>query len=75
MCLTLDVEMSSLDRLRMVVREGGNGCRRVEHDITVAEECVPLLLELQTCRVGREPLAMAHDRAARALGSQAVIAR
>jgi hypothetical protein len=35
---------------------------------------VPLLLKLQTCRIGREPFAMAHDRAAHALRLQAVIA-
>src|SRR6516164_11426021 len=65
--------MPRLDWLRMIVRKGGHGSRGIDHHIPLAEECAPLLLKLQPCRIGREPVAVARYCATRPLGMQTVI--
>src|SRR5262249_49686718 len=69
----VDLNVSPLNRQRMVVREGRDRGRRVEHDIPVAKEQAPLLLEPPPRHVSIDPIAMAQDRAAYTLGFEAVI--
>src|SRR5262252_845273 len=59
----------------MVVRKGRSWHRRAEHHVPLAKKLPPLLLEPGPCRVGREPIAVADHRTARALGSQAPVVR
>src|SRR5215468_6303320 len=59
----------------MIVRKRGSRHRRAEHHVPLAKKLAPLLLEPGPCRVGREPIAVADHRTARALSSQAPIAR
>src|SRR5262249_32172998 len=58
----------------MILHEGRNGSRRIDHHVEFAEKCAPLLLELQTRGISCEPIAMAHDHAAPPFGLQPMIA-
>ena len=57
----------------MVVQKGGSWHRRAEHDVPFAKKLAPLLLKPGPRPIGREPISMADDRAARALGREAPV--
>jgi hypothetical protein len=70
--LAINLNESSFDRCRMIVLEGGNRRRRVEHDIPFTKETPPLLPEPCAHYVGQEPITVARDHAAGSLGLSGV---
>src|SRR5215831_1980228 len=69
----VNFEPSRLNRQRMIVGKGRDWGRRVENDVPFSKEQAPLLLEVPTRLVSGDPIAMAHDGAACALGLKAVV--